>query len=58
MKAYVKGEWDMAQDYFNKALDVEPNDGPSKCIYTIMKDYQFKKPADWQGFRWLEDGGH
>ena len=55
MKAYVKGEWTMAQDYFNKAMEIDPKDGPSNCIYSLLKEEGFKAPSDWEGYRILNE---
>jgi len=57
MKAYVQGDWKMAQDHFSKAFELDPKDGPSSCIYAIMQEYGFNTPKDWKGYRILNEKG-
>jgi len=55
MKAYVQGDWKMAKDHFTKAFELDPKDGPSVCIYNIMKDMSFNAPNNWRGYRQLNE---
>lgn len=51
MKAYVDGDWVSAQDYFNKAKEIDPDDGPSKKTFDFMRQNNFTPPKDWKGYR-------
>ena len=36
-----------------KALEMSPEDGPSKTLKEILESYDKKAPEDWKGFRAL-----
>ena len=52
---YLQGEWEKAAVYFNDAMKIRENDGPSKSLMVFMEKFGFKKPDDWQGFRELTE---
>ena len=50
LEAYKKRKWDEAIDYFDKALKVDPNDGPSKVYLERARQYKQTPPSDdWDG---------
>jgi class 3 adenylate cyclase len=50
---YIKGDWEKARKYLNKALELSPNDGPGKTIFEYLSKYDFKASANWNGYREL-----
>lgn len=50
---YIKGDWEKARKYLNKALEIDPNDGPGKIIFGYLSQFDFKAPPTWKGFREL-----
>lgn len=49
-KLYKLMEFDAARKYFAKALQVDPDDGPSKVYYARCKHYiENPPPEDWDG---------
>lgn len=48
---YILGAWDSAKPFLKKALELEPEDGPSKFLWNFMEAHNFEKPASWRGFR-------
>lgn len=53
LSAYISGEWDEAKEYFEKTLEVDPNDSPSQVLLAFMKKHEFEAPEEWPGFRTL-----
>jgi len=53
IKNYIKGDWEKSKKYFNRALELNPNDGPSQTIYEYLFKFDFKAPLAWKGFREL-----
>ncbi|OMJ73157.1 hypothetical protein SteCoe_28226 [Stentor coeruleus] len=51
MKFYLAGEWVEAKTYFEKSLDLKNKDGPSLCIQSFMKEYNFQCPSIWKNYR-------
>ena len=50
LTAYKQMKWDDAIHAFEKALSIDPNDGPSKLYLGRSKDYKISPPADdWDG---------
>ncbi|MCX8122769.1 MAG: tetratricopeptide repeat protein [Spirochaetes bacterium] len=50
LEAYKKRKWDEAIEFFDKALKVDPNDGPSKLYLERSKQYKLTPPPDdWDG---------
>jgi tetratricopeptide (TPR) repeat protein len=50
LDAYKKRKWDEAIDFFEKALKVDPNDGPSKLYLDRCQQYKLTPPPDdWDG---------
>lgn len=54
MDFYLLGAWDAAKEFFEKSLGIMPNDGPSLAIMSFMKKYDFIKPENWRGYRYLD----
>ena len=48
---YILGAWDSAKPFLEKALALEPEDGPSKFLWQFMATHNFEKPTSWRGFR-------
>lgn len=49
-KLYKLMEFEQARDFFSKALEVDPNDGPSKVYYARCAHYMDNPPPeDWDG---------
>lgn len=49
-KLYKLMEFEAAKKYFAKALQVDPNDGPSKVYFARCKHYiENPPPEDWDG---------
>jgi hypothetical protein len=49
-KNYKLMKFDAAKDFFAKALQVDPEDGPSKVYFARCKHYlQNPPPEDWDG---------
>ena len=49
-KLYVMRKFEEAKDMFAKALQVDPEDGPSKVYYKRCKHYMDNPPPDdWDG---------
>jgi adenylate cyclase len=46
--AYVKGEWQKAEEHFQKAL-VLGEDGPSRTLLERTQALQSQKPSNWKG---------
>lgn len=53
MNNYIKGDWEKAKKYLNRALELSPTDGPSKTIFKYLSKFDFKVPLTWKGFREL-----
>ncbi len=49
-KLYKLMEFEQARDCFSKALELDPNDGPSKVYYGRCAHYmENPPPEDWDG---------
>ncbi|MCA1753101.1 MAG: tetratricopeptide repeat protein [Spirochaeta sp.] len=49
-KLYKLMEFEQAREFFSKALEVDPNDGPSKVYYARCAHYmENPPPEDWDG---------
>jgi adenylate cyclase len=56
LSSYRQREWRLASDYFQEALDANPNDGPSKLHLASCRDYLVTPPGDdWNGARMLHE---
>ena len=52
--AFICGDWNVAIVHFNKVLDLsQGSDGPAKYILSVMEEYNFTVPNDWDGYRRL-----
>lgn len=50
LSAYKQRKWDEAIKYFELALQIDPNDGPSEVYLNRSKNYkQNPPPPDWDG---------
>ena len=51
--SYISGSWAEAEMKFIDCLKICENDGPTCTLLDYMKQYEFKAPNDWAGFRKL-----
>jgi adenylate cyclase len=50
LEAYRNQDWNRALNFFNKALEATPDDGPSKTMLNRCNEYKVNSPArDWNG---------
>ncbi|MDA3899294.1 MAG: tetratricopeptide repeat protein [Spirochaetes bacterium] len=50
LSLYRSRDWDGAIEAFNKALEADPQDGPSLCYIQRSREYkQTPPPLDWDG---------
>ncbi len=50
LELYKERRWDDALQYFTKALEVSPEDGPSKLYIERCREYKLSPPPpDWDG---------
>ncbi len=50
LEAYRNQDWNRALNFFNKALEATPDDGPSKTMLNRCNEYKVNPPArDWNG---------
>lgn len=56
MEAFEKGHWIEAKETWERGLQLDPNDGPTKNLMAYMKSLEWEVPEDWQGYR-VEGGG-
>lgn len=53
-KHYISGDWMKAKDYYEQAIQMRQNDGPSNVIMKFMNEYEFmSEKANWKGYREL-----
>jgi class 3 adenylate cyclase len=53
IQLYVDGKWKESRTSLEKALSINPQDGPSKTLMSVLASKKFVAPNDWQGFRAL-----
>lgn len=54
--SYLEGDWIKAEEELSICKDMDPNDGPTKNIYTYIKNYNFNSSTcetKWNGYRSL-----
>lgn len=51
--AYIDGNWTDARTSLEKALSINPKDGPSKSLMSVLASKKFVAPGDWNGYRAL-----
>jgi adenylate cyclase len=50
LEAYRNQDWNRALNFFNKALEATPDDGPSKIMLNRCNEYKVNPPdRDWNG---------
>ncbi|MCB1168128.1 MAG: tetratricopeptide repeat protein [Leptospiraceae bacterium] len=50
LKLYKERQWKAAIDAFKKALEIDPNDGPSRLYIQRSEEYMVHPPEDdWDG---------
>lgn len=55
LEAYKQQKWDIAIARFTEALNIDPNDGPSKTYIARCEEFKVSPPpADWDGVYTLE----
>jgi len=47
------GNWEIASENYKRALELDPNDGPSKTVFKYIMDNGCKCPHNWEGYRRL-----
>ena len=52
---YLKGQWMLAKENYEKALQLKKNDGPSNFILRYMKEKDYICPIEWNGYRSLSE---
>lgn len=52
--AYVKGDWTKAHEELKLAMELRPEDGPSKLMLSVLQAHDFVAPSDWPGYRVVE----
>lgn len=52
-REYIQGEWEVAYHVFEKCLELNPKDGPTKTLMHYIEDYNLQAPDDWEGYRKL-----
>jgi class 3 adenylate cyclase len=50
---YLEGKWDLAKKFFEKALSLIPNDGPTLVLLDYLKTENFIAPNNWNNCRQL-----
>lgn len=50
---YTLGAWDLAKTELEQALNLDPQDGASKFLYNLLMAYNFEKPDQWRGYRYI-----
>ena len=58
MEAFEKGHWDVSKRMFEEALNIMPDDNPTKKLYKYMQELNFEVPDHWDGYRSESGGGH
>lgn len=57
IKYYLNGDWENAGSFLSQCLQFDPEDGPSKTIYSYIQSFNFKAELKgegrWEGFRAL-----
>lgn len=48
---WVLGEWSEAKEFCERALEIDPNDGPTKAMIRFMARTHYEPPTDWLGYR-------
>jgi len=54
-KAYVAGDWKTGLEYFNKILEMKPDDKPTKNILAFMSETDNKPPQGWKGYKFFNE---
>jgi outer membrane protein assembly factor BamD (BamD/ComL family) len=52
---YVQGNWGDAVSQFKEVLTLHPKDKPTTLVLEFMAQTDNEPPADWQGFKYLEE---
>jgi hypothetical protein len=55
LDAYFAGDWAQAKRDFEAVLELRPEDGPSRTLVEYMRELNFTRPIDWDGFRVLTE---
>ena len=50
---YIFGDWIEAEIKFNDCLAICENDGPTLTLLDYMREFEFKSPKNWPGYRKL-----
>jgi len=52
---YVKGDWATGKKRFEECLAMNPDDGPSKTLLSVLKSHDCIPPDEWDGYRVLTE---
>jgi len=57
MQHYFAGNWPKAKESFETTYNMIPGlkDGPSNTLLSVLKEYGYKAPPDWKGYRELTE---
>lgn len=50
---YTLGAWELAKTELEHALSLVPKDGATKFLYNLLMAYEFEKPDQWRGYRFI-----
>lgn len=54
--AYISGDWNKAKDILSQIEEIKGmGDYPTQNILEVMKEYNFKSPSNWRGYRELTE---
>ena len=53
VQRYVEGEWILAKEALEAALELRSKDGPSLSLLSYMSELAFKAPSNWDNARFL-----
>jgi len=54
-QCYLSGDWQTAKSQIGAALELMPGDRPGERILEYISRTDFQAPADWEGFRRLDE---
>ena len=52
---YKNGHWGDAKKIIKRCLELVPDDGPALVLMEHMEKHSFESPANWPGFRRLDE---
>lgn len=55
VNSYLQGDWPLSKKFFERSLEMKPNDKPTKVLLNYMKEFNYKSPETWKGCRELTE---